>query len=41
MSIMLKRNADYSEFIREIKNKVQSVQIKAAVSVNRELIVLY
>jgi len=38
---MLKRNADYSEFIREIKNKVQSVQIKAAVSVNRELIVLY
>ncbi|MFH2091309.1 MAG: PDDEXK nuclease domain-containing protein [Pseudomonadota bacterium] len=41
MSILLKKDDDYRDFIREIKNRVQSVQIKAAVSVNRELIGLY
>jgi predicted nuclease of restriction endonuclease-like (RecB) superfamily len=41
MSILLKRNNDYADFIREIKNRVQSAQIKAIIAVNRELIGLY
>jgi predicted nuclease of restriction endonuclease-like (RecB) superfamily len=41
MSNLLKRNDDYTDFIRDIKHRVQSAQIKAAVSVNRELLVLY
>ncbi|MBN1981847.1 MAG: DUF1016 family protein [Chitinivibrionales bacterium] len=41
MSNVLKRDGDYADFIREIKNRVQSAQIKAAVSANRELIGLY
>lgn len=32
---------DYSAFIRDIKSKIQVAQIKASVSVNRELLQLY
>ena len=32
---------EYREFIREIKNRIQSAQLKAAVSVNQELLRLY
>jgi hypothetical protein len=31
----------YPEFIHNLKNRIRSAQIKAAVSVNRELILLY
>jgi predicted nuclease of restriction endonuclease-like (RecB) superfamily len=41
MRKLLKKDTEYADFIRVIKNKVQSAQIKAAVSVNRELIALY
>lgn len=35
------KNDDYKAFIQDIKRRVQSAQIKAAVSVNRELLCLY
>lgn len=38
---LLKQDKDYSDFLRELKIRIQSAQIKAAVSVNRELIGLY
>jgi predicted nuclease of restriction endonuclease-like (RecB) superfamily len=41
MRKLLNKDTEYADFIRVIKNKVQSAQIKAAVSVNRELIELY
>src|SRR5579862_5943148 len=37
----LRITADYKSFIAELKSQVRSAQIKAAVSVNRELIQLY
>ncbi len=33
--------ADYPEFIKELKNRIRAAQIKAALSVNRELVTLY
>ena len=33
--------ADYRRFIAELKSRVQAAQIKAAVAVNRELLILY
>ncbi|AGB03374.1 PDDEXK nuclease domain-containing protein [Methanoregula formicica] len=33
--------ADYPEFIAILKNRIRSAQLKAALSVNRELIILY
>ncbi len=33
--------AEYREFIREIKNLIQSAQLKAAVSVNQIMLQLY
>jgi hypothetical protein len=33
--------AGYPEFILSLKNRIRSAQVKAAVSVNRELILLY
>ena len=38
---LLQHDKDYSSFIVELKNRIKSAQIKAAVSVNRELITLY
>lgn len=37
----IKRDKDYSQFLNELKKRIKSAQIKAAVSVNRELIELY
>ncbi|MEA2046962.1 MAG: DUF1016 N-terminal domain-containing protein, partial [Campylobacterota bacterium] len=34
-------NANYKAFIKEIKSKIQSSQIKASVKVNEELLHLY
>jgi predicted nuclease of restriction endonuclease-like (RecB) superfamily len=31
----------YDEFLRELKERIRSAQIKAALSVNRELVLLY
>lgn len=41
MSLLIKGDKDYSAFIRDIKSKIQAAQIKASVSVNRELLQLY
>lgn len=41
MSGQLTKRGDYKAFIRDIKQRIQSAQIKAAVSVNQELIRLY
>ncbi|MBF0406648.1 MAG: DUF1016 family protein [Candidatus Riflebacteria bacterium] len=38
---LLKKDKDYSEFLHELKTRIKSAQIKAVVSVNRELIELY
>ena len=38
---LLKQDKDYSAFLGELKTRIKSAQIKAAVSVNRELIELY
>lgn len=37
----LTRNVDYNAFIKQIKSKIQSSQIKAAISVNQEMLKLY
>jgi predicted nuclease of restriction endonuclease-like (RecB) superfamily len=37
----LVRNADYSAFLKDVKQRIQSAQIKAAVRVNQELLGLY
>ena len=41
MSRLIKKDPAYFDFIQDIKNRVQSAQIKAAVSVNQELLRLY
>ena len=41
MSKKLIKNDEYRAFIQDIKQRIQSTQIKAAISVNRELITLY
>lgn len=38
---LLRKDKDYSAFLAELKHRIKSAQIKAAVSVNRELIELY
>ena len=38
---LLQQDKDYSAFLRELKNRIKSAQIKAAVTVNGELITLY
>jgi len=38
---MLKKDKDYSKFLRSLKDRIRFTQLKAAVSVNRELIELY
>ncbi len=40
-NIKLVRNADYSAFLKDVKQRIQSAQIKAAVRVNQELLTLY
>ena len=40
-TVQLVKNADYSAFIRDVKHRIQSAQIKAAVRVNQELLALY
>ncbi len=35
------RSADYSAFLKDVKQRIQSAQIKAAVRVNQELLTLY
>lgn len=35
------RNADYSAFMKDVKQRIQTAQIKAAVRVNQELLTLY
>ena len=37
----IKKSDDYLEFIKRIKNQIHSVQIKAAFSVNKEMLKLY
>ena len=32
------RDADYSAFLKDVKQRIQSAQIKAAVRVNQELL---
>jgi len=41
VSRLIKKDPAYFDFIQDIKNRVQSAQIKAAVSVNQELLRLY
>jgi len=41
VSRLIKKDPAYFDFIQGIKNRVQSAQIKAAVSVNQELLRLY
>jgi predicted nuclease of restriction endonuclease-like (RecB) superfamily len=41
MSTPLVKNTDYKAFLIDIKQRIQSAQIKAAVSVNQALIALY
>jgi predicted nuclease of restriction endonuclease-like (RecB) superfamily len=41
MTTNIFKTDDYKRFIQEIKQRIQSAQIKAAVSVNRELLRLY
>lgn len=41
MSGNIVKTADYKEFIRDIKERIQTAQIKAAVAVNKELLRLY
>jgi predicted nuclease of restriction endonuclease-like (RecB) superfamily len=41
MSVIIFKNQDYKKFISNIKKRIQQVQIKAAISVNRELLHLY
>ena len=41
MSRLIKKDPAYFDFIQDIKKRVQSAQIKAAVSVNQELLRLY
>src|SRR5580704_18059886 len=33
--------ADYEEFLRDLKARIHAAQVRAAVAVNRELIILY
>ena len=40
-TVQLVKNADYSAFIRDVKHRIQSAQIKAAVRVNQSLLFLY
>jgi predicted nuclease of restriction endonuclease-like (RecB) superfamily len=41
MSKVIINDKDYSDFIRDVKKRIYTAQIKASVSVNRELIELY
>jgi predicted nuclease of restriction endonuclease-like (RecB) superfamily len=41
MSEKLVKNTEYRSFIQEVKQRIQSAQIKAAISVNQELLQLY
>ncbi|MBF0492538.1 MAG: hypothetical protein HQM15_07140 [Deltaproteobacteria bacterium] len=41
MNLTPKKDADYSTWLKELKNKVRSVQLKAAVKVNIELLQFY
>jgi predicted nuclease of restriction endonuclease-like (RecB) superfamily len=34
-------NEDYNNFLRQLKERIRNAQIRAALSVNRELIILY
>jgi hypothetical protein len=40
MSSLIK-NSDYKAFIQDVKQRIQSAQIKAAIAVNQELLHLY
>jgi hypothetical protein len=31
----------YDEFLKDLKNRIRSAQVKAALAVNRELVLLY
>jgi predicted nuclease of restriction endonuclease-like (RecB) superfamily len=33
--------ADYEQLLRELKNRIRSAQVKAALAINRELVLLY
>ena len=37
----IRQHNEYKQFITQLKSQIQSAQIKAAVSVNRELLQLY
>jgi predicted nuclease of restriction endonuclease-like (RecB) superfamily len=41
MSVLLKINEDYHVWLKELKNKIRSVQIKAAIRVNSEMLNFY
>ena len=33
--------ADYDDFLRELKERIRTAQVRAALAVNRELVLLY
>lgn len=37
----LSNSTDYNDFVRELKDRIRTVQVRAALAVNRELILLY
>jgi hypothetical protein len=41
MAEKLVKNSEYRSFIQDVKQRIRSAQIKAAMSVNQELIHLY
>jgi hypothetical protein len=41
MKIEQANNSEYLSWITELKSKIQSTQLKAAISVNKELLSLY
>ncbi len=38
---LLKLNGDYEDFLRDLKNRIRTAQVRAALAVNRELVLLY
>jgi predicted nuclease of restriction endonuclease-like (RecB) superfamily len=41
MTMLLKKNKDYSDWLKQLKAKVRQVQLSAAVKVNQELLLFY
>ena len=41
MKLSKRYDSEYTEWLNELKSKIQSTQIKAALSANKEMILLY